>query len=116
MEFISHLGRVSSDFHSLLLPSAVKSSGFFAPLNCWGQQDAINDALNDIKFAANKAATAADETFLVKPVNVDKVPALASSRLLVVHNDAAAKAAAHLNLAYKSVCQYVKNSFYLDRS
>jgi hypothetical protein len=87
----------------MLLPGSVKTSGFFAPLNCWGQQDAINSALSDIKFAAEKAVVAADQTFLVKPENLPQPQSLASSRLLVVHNDAAAKAAAHLNLAYKTL-------------
>lgn len=118
MEWLAAAGRCSNEAHDMLLPSAVKTSGFFAPLNCFGQQDAINSSLNDIKFAAKKAATAADETFLVKPVNIPMPQALSSSRLLVVHNDAAAKAAAHLHLAYKIVrfCYFAFiNPFSLNR-
>lgn len=96
--------KASIEFHSGIFPSTVKVSGFFAPLNCFGQQEAINNAAVEIKTAAEKAATAADQTFLVKPVNIPMPQALNSSRLLVVHNDAAAKAAAHLLLAYKTVC------------
>lgn len=110
MDWLSAAGRCSNEAHSILLPLAAKTSGFFAPLNCFGQQDAINNALSDIKFAAKKAATAADDTFLVKPVNVPYPQGLASSRLLVVHNDAAAKAAAHLHLAYKVVCLFFQYS------
>jgi hypothetical protein len=107
MEWYIAIGRASSDFHNVLLPSTATLSGFFAPLNCFGQQDAINSALNDIKYAAQKAATAADQTFLVKPVNIPMPQALNSSRLLVVHNDAAAKAAAHLGLAHKIVRSFL---------
>lgn len=103
MDWFNAAGKSISEGQSVLLPSVMHTSGFFAPLNCWGQQEAINSSLNDIKYAAHKAATAADQTFLVKPVNIPMPQALNSSRLLVVHNDAAAKAAAHLNLAYKTV-------------
>ena len=102
MEWLHAMGRASCEGHEMLLPGSVKTSGFFAPLNCWGQQDAINNALSEIKFAADKAVVAADQTFLVKP-ETPQPQSLASSRLLVVHNDAAAKAAAHLNLAYKTL-------------
>ena len=88
----------------MLLPSSPTTSGFFSPLNCFGQQEAINNAAADSFQALKKAVTAADQTFLVKPVNVPMPQALNSSRLLVVHNDAAAKAAAHLQLAFKNVC------------
>ena len=114
MESPIGFGQISSHGHSLVLPLEVKTSSFFAPLKIWGQQDAINDALSDIKFAAHKASTAADQTFLVKPMNVPMPQALSSSRLLVVHNDAAAKAAAHLNLAYKTVCAYHLHTFYIS--
>ena len=82
------------------------SSGFFAPLNFVGQTKAINQALVELNFAIKNAARAADETFLVKPVNDPLPQALSSSRLLVVHNDAAAKAAAHLRLAIKELTPY----------
>jgi len=82
------------------------SSGFFAPLNFIGQTKAINQALIELNFAIKNAARAADETFLVKPVNDPLPQALGSSRLLVVHNDAAAKAAAHLRLAIKELTPY----------
>jgi hypothetical protein len=84
----------------------VVSSGFFAPLNLIGQTKAINQALIELGFALKKAASAADETFLVKPVNDPLPQALSTSRLLVVHNDAAAKAAAHLRLAIKELKPY----------
>lgn len=105
-EFLAVASKASGDLHMNMLPSTVKASGFFAPLNCFGQQNAINNAAVEIKTAAEKAATAADQTFLVKPVNIPMPQALNSSRLLVVHNDAAAKAAAHLFLAYKTVCLF----------
>ena len=82
------------------------TSGFFAPLNFVGQTKAINQALVELNFAFKNAARAADETFLVKPVNDPLPQALSSSRLLVVHNDAAAKAAAHLRLAIKELKPY----------
>jgi hypothetical protein len=82
------------------------TSGFFAPFNLVGQTRAVNQALIELNFALKKAATAADETFLVKPVNDPLPQALGSSRLLVVHNDAAAKAAAHLRLAIKELKPY----------
>jgi hypothetical protein len=82
----------------------VKTNGFFAPLNIFGQKNGINQAMAELDIAARKAAIAADQTFLVKPVNIPMPQALSSSRLLVVHNDAAAKAAAHLQLAIKNVC------------
>lgn len=96
-----------NDGHNAMLPGVVKSSGFFAPLNCFGQQHAINNAVSDMERAASKAAIAADQTFLVKPVNIPMPQALSSSRLLVVHNDAAAKASAHLKLALKNVCRMI---------
>jgi hypothetical protein len=100
-DWVSALNRVH---HSIFLPNDVVQSGFFSPLNCFGQNDAINNAFIDMERAARKAAIAADETFLVKPVNLEMPQALNSSRLLVVHNDASAKAAAHLALAVKNVC------------
>jgi hypothetical protein len=99
----SAAAKVSGDIHAAVLPLNVFKSGFFSPLNCFGQQEAINNASVEIKTAAEKALTAADQTFLVKPVNIPMPQALNSSRLLVVHNDAASKAAAHLFLAYKTV-------------
>lgn len=88
----------------MFLPHKTKQSGFFAPLNIFGQQSAINNGMVDLERAAAKARIAADQTFLVKPVNMLMPQALSSSRLLVVHNDAAAKAAAHLKLAVANVC------------
>ena len=85
----------------------VKTSGFFAPLNVFGQTNGINQAMAELDIAARKAAIAANQTFLVKPVNIPMPQALSSSRLLVVHNDAAAKAAAHLQLAIKNVCLFL---------
>jgi len=89
--------------HAGIIPT-VKASGFFAPLNIFGQSNAINQAMAELDIASKKAAIAADQTFLVKPVNIPMPQALNSSRLLVVHNDAAAKASAHLQLAIKNVC------------
>ena len=97
-------GSAIQDAHRVMLPSTVEKSGFFAPLNCFGQQDAVNNAVVELERAARKATIAADQTFLVKPINIPMPQALSSSRLLVVHNDAAAKAAAHLSLAVKNVC------------
>ena len=115
--WISLLSRSVNEGHSaLILPSHATSSGFFAPLNCFGQNDAINNAVVEIARAEKKAAIAADQTFLVKPVNIPMPQALNSSRLLVVHNDAAAKAAAHLHLAVKNVCQVIANYHSLPRS
>lgn len=109
--WIHSLASAINDIHQIMLPTAVKTSGFFAPLNCFGQQNAVNNALVEMERAANKATIAADQTFLVKPVNIPMPQALNSSRLLVVHNDAAAKAAAHLQLAVKNVCLYPIVSF-----
>ena len=110
------MGPVSSPFCILdymvvlddvnLIHPRLLASGFFAPFNILGQTKAINQALIELNFALKKAATAADETFLVKPVNDPLPQALSSSRLLVVHNDAAAKAAAHLRLAIKELKPY----------
>lgn len=104
---LSDIATAISDIHGKLgfLP-VVKTSGFFAPLNCFGQTNAINQAMAEMTVAAQKAATAADQTFLVKPVNSPMPQALSSSRLLVVHNDAAAKAAAHMGLAVKNLKPY----------
>ena len=95
------------DVHASEFPHArLLTSGFFAPLNFVGQTKAINQALIELNFAFKNAARAADETFLVKPVNDPLPQAISSSRLLVVHNDAAAKAAAHLRLAIKELTPY----------
>ena len=104
-EWMTQLHRVH---HSVFLPSKVETSALCSPLNCVGQTKAINGAIVDIEAAAKKAAIAADQTFLVKPVNIPMPQALSTSRLLVVHNDAAAKAAAHLLLAVKQVCGNIK--------
>jgi hypothetical protein len=105
---LSHWVTAINETHSkMLYPDVtVKTSGFFAPLNCFGQTHAINQAMAEMTIAAKKAATAADQTFLVKPVNVPMPQAMSSSRLLVVHNDAAARAAAHLALAVKNLKPY----------
>ena len=100
-QWMSQVGKVHS---SMLLPGKVVTSGFFSPLNCIGQDNAINNALVDMEKAARKAALASDQTFLLKPVNIPMPQALNSSRLLVVHSDASSKATAHLLLAIKNVC------------
>ena len=103
MSWINTINKVHQD---LLLPDSATQSGFFSPLNCFGQANAINQAMAVMTLAAKRAATAADQTFLVKPVNLPMPQALSSSRLLVVHNDAAAKAAAHMSLAVKNLRPY----------
>ncbi len=102
----SDVASAINELHGKLLFPTLKTSGFFAPLNCFGQSNAINQAMAEMTVAAQKAVTAADQTFLVKPVNTPMPQALGSSRLLVVHNDAAARAAAHLALAVKNLKPY----------
>jgi hypothetical protein len=109
-EWLHAAASASNEGHIMLLPQKATTSGFFSPMNCFGQQEAINNAAADLSQALNKAVTAGDQTFLVKPVNVPMPQALSSSRLLVVHNDAAAKAAAHLQLAFKNVCRITLHS------
>lgn len=106
MTLASEISTALNDLHGNLLFPQVKTSGFFAPLNCFGQSNAINQAMAEMTVAVKKATTAADQTFLVKPVNSPMPQALGSSRLLVVHNDAAAKAAAHMQLAVKNLKPY----------
>ncbi|KAF4670122.1 hypothetical protein FOL47_002184 [Perkinsus chesapeaki] len=57
--------------------------------------------------ALHRAQKAADETFLVKPVNQPMPQALKSSRLLVVHNDAVARAVSHIKQAMRAISPYI---------
>ncbi|KAF4660152.1 hypothetical protein FOL46_006319 [Perkinsus olseni] len=93
-EYLRHFADLPGD----LLP--LKESGVGNALRCWGQGDAMENANSDIQDALHRAEDAADATFLVKP-------ALKSSRLLVVHNDAVARGVAHIKQAMKALSPYV---------
>ncbi|KAF4716191.1 hypothetical protein FOZ62_031110 [Perkinsus olseni] len=93
-EYLRHFADLPGD----LLP--LKESGVGNALRCWGQGNAMEYANSDIQDALHRAEGAADATFLVKP-------ALKSSRLLVVHNDAVARGVAHIKEAMKALSPYV---------
>ena len=103
---MSWIHAINAAHNNILFPNSATESGFFSPLNCFGQAYAINQAMSEMTAAAKHTTAAADQTFLVKPVNIPMPQALNSSRLLVVHNDAAAKAAAHMALAVKNLKVY----------